>query len=159
MFIYSLSFLLYFILFIFAVVVAFTIPGDLVLGKLRISRFQRVVLGTVVGMIIWGWQGWIFGYLDARWATYVYLLAALSYWFYLNWRKVLGIQLNIVRPKKSTILLMLLVVGGVFVQLSTVWFTGVMVNDGMYFCCANLFDSMLHIALTDSIVRSIPPFE
>ncbi len=151
---FNLSFWLYFLLFGVAIIFAFFIPGDLILLKLSFSFFQRLVLGTLIGMVFWGWQGFIFGYLGVRWLSYIYLIVSFFFWI-----KICLAKLRKLRFKEFDPILAIIITIGVLIQLSTIWFTGVLLSKGLYFCCGNLSDSILHIALTNQVVKQIPPYE
>src|SRR5258708_13289096 len=68
-------------LFIIAIFVAFYIPGRLALSKQDLTPFQSIVLSITLGIVLWGWQGFIFGFLGIRWITYLYLFVAFILWF------------------------------------------------------------------------------
>lgn len=112
-------------------------------------------------MVLWGWQGFIFGYLGLRWLSYIYLLAFFLIWLrpYLqNISKVKKFKLQVNRSSLDTILVILIILG-VFIQLTSVWFTGVLTPKGLYFCCGTTQDNILQIAITEQIVKHFPPFE
>lgn len=77
---FDLSFWLYLLIFLFASFFAFYIPGSISLKKLHLSSFSHIVLSLVVGMVLWGWQGFIFGLLGIRWMTYLYLFICFVLW-------------------------------------------------------------------------------
>jgi ammonia channel protein AmtB len=56
----SLSFWFNFIYFFIAAGFAFYIPGSFLLKKISLSILQKTVLATIVGMVMWGMQGYIF---------------------------------------------------------------------------------------------------
>ncbi len=157
--IFDISFWLYFPLFLIAVFFAFFIPGDLLLRKQSLSLFQRFVLGIILGIVLWGWQGFIFGYLHTRWLSYVYLLAAFLLWLRASLQDKTFNRISIEKLKKIDLLLIAIIFLGAIIQLSAVWFTGILYSDGLYFCCSNIADSILHIALTNQVVKQIPPYE
>lgn len=147
------------IVFFIAVSLAFFIPGDLLVRKCNLSIFQRLVLGIGVGMVLWGWQGFIFGYLGLRVLSYFYVG-----FLFLLWLKIQGKKFAKEISDKFPLsnidwLVTSLIVSGVGVQLSAVWFNGVYVKEGLFFCCGNLFDSILHTALVNQVVKNFPPFE
>lgn len=150
--------LLYFILFIISVFIAFFIPGDVLLKKIPLSLFQRAVLGTVVGMVLWAWQGFIFGYLGLRWLSFAYLALFFAIWLLILLKKHSAVSFRLKFPKLDWLLL-IVIIFGVIIQLSSVWFNGIYSKKGLYFCCGNLYDSILHIALTDQVVKRFPPIE
>lgn len=147
-----------FLWFFVAIFLAFFIPGDLLLKRVQLSSFQRVVLGTILGMVLWGWQGWIFGYLSLRWLSYFYLLVVVLLWLKFCIRQY-SAQLIRGAFKHIDGLTSLIIFLGVTIQLSAVWFTGVGDSKGLFFCCSNLDDSILHIAITNEIVKHFPPNE
>ncbi|MEK7559106.1 MAG: hypothetical protein AAB521_02265 [Patescibacteria group bacterium] len=154
----NILFWLFFLLFFIAIFLAFFIPGDLTLRKINLSIFQRLVLGTVIGMILWGWQGFIFGYLGIRWLSYLYLLIVFILWIKFH----LGsnfFNLSKVRFSKGSLLLISIIAIGTLSQLSTIWFTGIFYSNGLYFCCGNTSDSLYHIALTNQLIKHFPPYE
>lgn len=155
----DISFWLYFFVFLIAVFLAFFIPGDLLIRKSNLSIFQRFVLGTGIGMVLWGWQGLIFGYLGLRFLSYIYIAVSFLLWIKFQGREFLGIIISRTNFKKIDWIVTLLIISGVIIQLSSVWFNGVYLKQGLFFCCSNISDNILHIALTNQIVKNFPPFE
>ena len=157
--IFDISFWLYFVEFLVAVFLAFFIPGDLLLRRLNLSLFQRIILGTIVGMVLWGWQGFVFGYLGLRFLSYLYIIILLLLWIRIYSREFLRAIINRAVFINIDWIVVVLIILGVVIQLSSVWFNGVYVKEGLFFCCGNLFDSILHTSLTNQIVKDIPPYE
>jgi hypothetical protein len=155
----SISFWLNFFYFYIAVFIANFIPGDVVLKKIKLSIFQRLVLGISIGMVLWAWQGILFGYLNLRWLSYIYLLVFIFIWLKYSLKKTLQ-EIRVYKKKiKVDSLLILLIVLGVLIQISVVWTNGIYTKNGLFFCCGNTFDNLLQISITDQIVKQIPPFE
>lgn len=48
---------------------------------------------------------------------------------------------------------------GVFLQLSAVWFLGMPRDNGLFFCCRGVPDDIYHLALTNELVSHFPPQE
>ena len=46
---------------------------------------------------------------------------------------------------------------GSLIQLSTIWFTGVIVKGASYYCCGNANDNFLYGSLSREVIHSIPP--
>jgi len=155
---FTIAFWFYFLVFVIAVFLAFFIPGDLLLRRLNFSLFQRITLGTIVGMVLWGWQGFVFGYLNIRWFSYVYLILFLILWiskYRLSFR-----QTHFLKRKISfDWYLVSIILFGAILQLTSVWLTGVKTPEGLYFCCGNVADSILNISVTHQLVNHYPPFE
>lgn len=154
---FSLS-LLYFLIFIFAVFLSFFIPGDVLLKKFNLVFFQRIVLSTVLGLALWIWQGFILGFTGFRIGTYIYLLVFLIIWLLQN--KKIKIW-NIIVKKRIFVnkIYIFLIALGIFVQISAVFFIGVRTNEGLFFCCGNISDSIYHISLASQLVKNVPPIE
>lgn len=149
----------YLLIFFFAVFFAFFVPGDVCLKKFKFSSLQRLVLGTTLGMIMWAWQGFIFGYLNLRFLSYFYLITFLIFWTLLNKNFIkdfIRFRLNL---KKIDYILIAIIILGMFVQLLPVWGFGLQYNKGIYLCCGNREDLILHLALSNAIVNRIPPIE
>jgi hypothetical protein len=153
----SLQYLFYLVLFIFASFVAFYIPGNLFLHKATIDRIPRIVLSFSLGLILWAFQGYVFGYLGFRELSYAYLLVFGIPWIKINLidNKLKIPKLNISRKHTITIALILF---AVLTQSLFAFLNGVKVPDGIYFCCG-LPDSLYHIGLTNALVNNFPPYE
>lgn len=155
----EISFWIYSVWFILAVFLAFFIPGSVIISRLKLGTFQAVVLGTMLGMAMWIWQGFIFGFLDLRLFTYLYLLLFLGFWIKqfshthktLRFRKIVSSRVNV---------LFGVILGlGTLIQILSVWFMGIKTQSGVFFCCGNLKDELFHISLSHQIVKNIPPLE
>ena len=157
--IFDMSFWLYFFIFFIAVFLAFFIPGDLLIKKYKLSVFQRFVLGTGIGMVLWGWQGFIFGYLGLRFLSYLYIIILLLLWIRIQGREFLRAVIDKAFFSNVDWIVVVLIILGVGIQLSSVWFNGVYLKEGLFFCCGNLSDSILHTALTNQVVKNFPPYE
>lgn len=146
-------FWLNFIYFFIAVFLAFYIPGTFLLKKLSLSPFQKTVIGIVLGMVLWGWQGYIFGYLNIRWASYLYLFI-----FLLLWLKNFKLKKTKLFFRFDPIVFVLILIGS-FIQISMVWLTGIYTKNGLYFCCGAIHDNVYHLGITYELINKIPPFE
>src|SRR5579862_9354964 len=91
------------IYFILAAFLAFYIPGNLILKKLKLTSFQEAILSVLVGVNFWAWQGFIFGYLQQRWLSYIYLLVTSSFWTYYLIKKVTKQERAISKKTKKQI--------------------------------------------------------
>lgn len=150
-------FWVFFLVFFAAVFVAFFIPADTLLKRYNLSFFQRLILGISLGMIMWGWQGYVFGYLNIRLFSYVYLFIFLILWIKFNLNKF---KINFsFKFNKFNILLLLIVIMGSIIQLSSVFFTGISKNGGLYFYTYSLTDNLWYMDLTNEVLKRVPPFE
>lgn len=154
----SVEFWASFIYFIFSVFVGFYIPGSFVIKDLNLTNLQKITLGTITGMVLWAWQGVFFGYLQIRHLTYLYLLIFIFLWLKKHF-KLIKPNLFYKKIRISLIdwLIIILIISGSFIQLTTVWNTGIMSSDALYFCCGNEADALFYAALTKQIVNNFPP--
>lgn len=149
----------YFLIFLFGIWLAFYVPGGLLLRRLQLKFFERLMLAVVVGIVLWACQGLIFGFLGVRNLSYSYLVVLFLGWFWMgrfrllkidNWRKIF---------KKLDFTFIAIVFAGSLLMLSSVFFMGVRTKNGMIFCCRSVDDAMYHLALTSSLVNYFPPLE
>ena len=63
------------ILFVFlSFIPAFYIPGRVILGKnIVLKGLSLQIVSIIIGISFWAWQGFVFGTLNIRWFTYLYL--------------------------------------------------------------------------------------
>lgn len=155
----DLSFLFNFVYFWIAVFFAFYIPGSLFFSRLKLTLFQNVVLGTIFGMVLWGWQAYVFGYLNVRFLSYIYLLVFFIFWIKANKEKIKSLSIKTIKPLKIDKFILLFIILGSLGQLTSVFFTGVMTSDGLIFCCSNVSDNILNISITNQVIDRFPPFE
>src|SRR4030042_6029488 len=146
-----------FIIFILAVILAFFIPGRLALLPLKRSFFEQIVIGSSIGIVLWALQGYIFGLLGIRWASFFYLAFCFILWIYLY--KKYFIKLRIHFPNQIDILSFLIIIGGSILSLSAVWFMGVRQSNGLFFCCRGVPDAIYHLSLTNQLINNFPPYE
>lgn len=151
----------YFFYFLVCIFFAFFIPGDLSIGKLQLPVGQRLILATIVGMVLWAWQGFIFGYLQLRYLTYAYLLLTALFWFAPKVKKAtwLARAREFKVWKNFDFIAATIIVVGVFVQMVPVGGFGLQFDKGIFLCCANKSDLLFHLGLTRSIVNNMPPYE
>lgn len=150
----SLSFWLNFLLFLVAVYISFYVPGALLLRKINISHFGKFILGIIIGMTLWTWQGFVFGYLHSRFLTYIYLIFALIVYL-----RNFKFQIKLPKLEKLDLLVVFIILSGMLIQLIPVIGFGLEFSKGTYLCCANNDDFLYHAALTNSITNGIPPME
>ncbi|MDO8659030.1 MAG: hypothetical protein Q7K54_00340 [Candidatus Parcubacteria bacterium] len=107
--------------FISAVLVAFYIPGRVVLGKYLNKSpniFFPIVISLVVGIVLWAYQGAILGYLGVRLLSYLYLGIFFFIWIKqqrIN-KRLFGIKNNLFFSKLN-LLLTLVFLFGIFGQV------------------------------------------
>lgn len=140
--------------FLLASCIAFFIPGNLFIRKLRMDRISRVALGIVVGFVLWSTAGFILGYLHLRNLLYLYALACVCIYVKTDH----GTSLINSPPAKPGLKIWAVIVLGTLIQLASVWANGITTKNGLYFCCG-LPDTVTHLALTSELVREFPPNE
>lgn len=150
----NLVFCVDFIKFGLAAILAFYIPGNLLIKKLHLPLLSTVVLSICSGIVLWAWQGYVFGSLNFRVGTYVYLVLTFVLWFKERFKSKIKIYLT--RPDPVSVVI---IIAGVILQLSAVWFMGVKTPSGVVFCCRNVPDGIYHLALTNELVKNFPPYE
>lgn len=150
-----------FIVFCFAIFLAFYIPGSISLQRIKLPSLQHFVLSVIFGMVLWGYQGFIFGFLGVRWLSYLYLLIVFVFWIRTEeWKKILHFIRNF--SKKNIAIdksLTLLVIVGTLLQMLSISFNGIMESTGLSFCCSATPDLLYHTALTNQLVKEFPPTE
>lgn len=157
---FDLQFWLFLLLFCIAVYISIYIPGRVVLSYFKKqSTLITVAIAIVFGIVLWGIQGYLFGYLNFRILTYLYLL----FFLFLAYKKQLlhpNISLqNIHRViKENKIITSLLVIGGI-VQSIPLFGSGLLYPDGVRFIGVNAYDGMMHLSYIQSIVQNFPPIE
>jgi hypothetical protein len=151
---FDITFWLQCIWYIAAVFIAYYIPGSLVLVTFVLPRIFRIVLATVIGMVLFAYQGYVFGYLQVRYLTYVYIAICVGLWIYkgITKRHHPSVPRYSIRWKTWVIIAV-----GTLMQLSTIWFSGVTSGGSAYYCCGNPNDNFLYGTLSRQIIHQIPP--
>jgi hypothetical protein len=151
-----------------ALTLAFYFPGWLILHSLGISKKLLVPASYVTGMVLWGYQGTVFGYINFRQGTYLYLILTSLIWLVLNRNSISTITTSFQLKRLMLVLsawikrypvFLLLAATGIFIQVATVWPMGSLTDKGMLFCCRGVPDSVYHLALTNRIIHEFPPEE
>lgn len=132
-----------------AVFVGYYIPGAVLIRKVPLPGIFHFVVSIVLGMVLFAYQGYILGYLNLRFLSYVYLLV-----FFVLWLRNHSVPKIRYRVDKKTLLL--LIIGSIF-QLTTIWFTGITYKADAYYCCGDANDNFFYGTLSREIVHNIPP--
>lgn len=132
----------------------------MLLSLLRINLGSlKFFLSNVVGIMLWGFQGYIFGFLNLRFATYLYCAIALVYfvWHFKIYLKELK---NLVNGFNGRVILPgILITVGVICQMLPIFGSGMKYSDGIKFFGNNSADGVMHLAYIRSIVQHFPPLE
>lgn len=151
-------FWLNFFYFLLAIFLAFYIPGIVFIKQLSLSFFQKIVLALILGMVLWTIQGYIVGYIQMRYLSYLYILIFFLLWSKSVWQFKEQVTVLFKIPKHIDYVLVLIFLIGVSIQFISVGFNGAFYGNSLHFCC-NVPDSLYHIALVDALVKNFPPFE
>jgi len=161
----DIQFYFFFIYFIVAVFFAFFVPGFLIFSRYEITFFQKIIISTIYGIVLWGLQALILSYLHLQWLTYFYLLfCCILFCFILQKKKKRLEFLNksfkslVIFLQKNKLIFTLLVLG-IISQYSSIWLMGIHTAEGLVFCCRSVPDNLYHLALTNSLLQSFPPQE
>lgn len=148
--------------FLAAIVFAFYLPGNCLVKKLSLPFWQKIGLSLLVGLVLWGYQGFIFGFLQLRYATYLYLLLALIVWLLLsrkNFRSGLKLLTSELKNLRLDVILVGVIGMGIIFHLSAVWFTAMPTDRGLWFCCRSVPDNIAHLVRTQNTLERMPPYE
>ncbi|OGH22682.1 MAG: hypothetical protein A3F31_02940 [Candidatus Levybacteria bacterium RIFCSPHIGHO2_12_FULL_38_12] len=148
----DVRFWIYYFYFFIAAFFAFYIPGVIFLKNNSFTFFQKTVLSLVLGMVLWAWQGFVFGYLGMRWMSYVYVTIFFIFW-------IKKFHFSFPHFKKPDVLLSSIITVGIILQTSILLLTGIRHSGGIYFCCGAIGDNVYHIEIVYQLLRQFPPFE
>lgn len=144
-------------LFLFSAFLAFYIPGRVVLGKqTKFSPLAITGVSIILGFVLWGWQGYLFGYLQLRWLSYLYLLIFLALFIK---RKYWVIEIPKVQLKKLDLIILLIIVLGIFGQVMPFVKNGFTSSEGLFIHSYNYCDHIWHAALAQELASKFPPDE
>lgn len=149
-----------FIIFIFGSFISFYLPGSLVVSFFKVrSKLTSILLSCVFGVVMWSMQGYLFGYLNIRWCTYLYLglifLLSILYnrYFLIN---IYNIFSKVLSKNKITTALIFL---GIITQLLPVAGSGLRIESGIIFFGNNAYDGLTHLGFIQSLIDHFPPVE
>lgn len=153
----GVSVFLYFPLFLAAIFVAFYLPASVLLRD-KISfpnAFAKLTIYLIVGMVLWAYQGMVFGYIHMRFLAYVYLILFFFLWI----RRQKTLSFPTIKIEKISLLLLPIFVIGIFGQTQQFLITGFQFTDGIHIFTAATDDLFYHSSLIAQVVRRLPPFE
>lgn len=158
----SVQFICFFLIFWVAVFVSLYLPGRFILDKLlrkTIPFPSEFLFCFVVGLALWGVQGYVFGYLHLRFVSYLYLVFFLYYFIFrcrFDLKEFTSSIVNIIKQNKG---LVLFIVVGSVLQIFQVFGSGLLYTDGVRFFGNNAYDGVMHLAYIQEMVRHFPPIE
>src|ERR1035437_5260964 len=143
--------ILFIIYFIFASFLAFYIPGRVVLGDQKnLSKIGFVAVSYILGIVLWAWQGYLFGFLQLRGLSSLYLLIFLGLFIL---KKYYSFKLPKASFKKFDWLTISIAVVGIFGQAVIHIRHGVMTLFGMSITDNNSIDHVWHATLVQEMVK------
>src|ERR1035437_5909160 len=122
--------ILFIIYFIFASFLAFYIPGRVILGDQKnLSKIGLFAVSYILGIVLWGWQGYLFGFLQLRNLSYLYLLIFLGLFLF---KKYYSSKIPKVELKKLDFITGIMMVVGIIAQVIPYVRTGQQLSSGIF---------------------------
>lgn len=150
--------------FIVSVFLAFYVPGRVILGKSakNFSKdvFTQVIICLGIGLVAWAYQGVIFGYVQLRSLSYIYVIVFFFIWvrnFRKEWGRKLFTKSRTIVQKNVLILAIFIL--GIFGQNQQFVITAFEFSDGIRGFTGSIDDTMWHTGLIESLTRTFPPIE
>ena len=127
----------------------------------RLTKTQRIANSILVGIVLWGFQAYILGYLKIPWVTYIYLIFFISlqiYFIFKSKYNFKSIYKNLKKERFENKTIFIIILG--IISTSSVLFTfGINTDSGFLLCCGDFRDNLLHLAYINQVIKSIPPME
>lgn len=131
-------------------------------GSSKKQRSKQVLLSGCLAVclffIIWPAQGYLFGYLQIRWMRWIVLLATGFVGVYRLWRAYQH-KLFFLPKLSLSWQAWVLVVVGIWAQVSAIVTSGLRNAAGVTFHTLNGVDGVLHLAFADFMKGSFPPVQ
>lgn len=144
-------------LFIVAIFLAFYVPGRVILGQQKnLSQIGIFATSFILGIVLWGWQGYLFGFLQLRWLSYLYLLIFLAIFFK---KKYFSFKIPKFKFKNIDLVALIMVLIGIVGQTMQFVRNGQMTSAGLFISNNNNMDQVWHATLVEELVRRFPPNE
>lgn len=141
--------------FIFAIFFAFFIPGKVLLGKVNFPILIDWAVSVIIGLVLWALQGIVLGFLQIRWASYLYLLIFLGLFIWKR-RQLLPNKFSIWKwDIPSIVIVGIGIIGQILPYVQTGWQT----SQGILFTAHNPEDHIWHASLVKELVQRFPPNE
>jgi len=151
----------YFLLFLIAVSFSWFIPGWISLSVVKFkSTSLKFLLSMPVGMALWGIQGYLLGYANLRFLTYIYILV-FTYLFIKTQKaeKFKDFKKVFLSFKKQPYWFMAAIGLSAFIQIYAHLGSGLVSDQGLPFYFVNSVDGVLHLSYIQEISNNFPPHE
>lgn len=148
--------ILWIIYLVVAFFVAFYVPGRVLLGKTK--HFPPLMLQTLsiaIGIVLFSWQGVVFGTFHIRWATYIYLFVFLLIFIFKKYYPK-NFHFSLKNIDKTSIGIIAI---GIFAQTISYITMGWVTQQGIIISAHNDGDHIWHAALVNELVKRFPPHE
>jgi hypothetical protein len=153
------QFISYFVYFILISIIAFYIPGRVMLKRAKtLSSSESFILSFAAGISLFSLSEYILGYLNFRVGIYALLMLAFFLWIKNIKKEKQIISEGLFFFAKDKVLILLTLVG-IPVVLMSVFTSGLITKEGVGFYGINPIDGNYHIGLIRSIIQSFPPEE
>ncbi len=148
------------ILFVPIIFITFYVPGFFITRYLLVkNHILRFFLSNVFGLVLWGIQGYIFGYLNLRFLSVVYCMASIGvFLFYSNEIKEEVLSMFGYFSKKNVGYIAMILFGST-AQMTAIFTSGFKISEGIKFFGNNAQDGIAHLAYIQSIMNNFPPRE
>lgn len=149
------------LVFLFAMTSAFFIPGFILtrFSRLSFRPILRLVLIFALGISAFTFQGYLVGYMHARWLSFFWIVLSVAgaLWLRKELRGYLSACVQTISRFPKILILLCLI--GILVQSSQMVGSGLELPSGMPFFRVHSQDGIFHLSLIASIVRAFPPNE
>lgn len=163
----DIQFWLYWLLF--GLVFGFTImiPGYVALALTGLNSVKRWLLAPIVGISLWGLQGFLIGSFLPREFSYLYCAIFIFLFFWRFFPKKLRF-FNLYQNLSKVFVKIwqslpftgwVLVIVGSLLQLLSVFGSGFNHPQGITFYWLNSFDGMLHLTFIEELAQHFPPIQ
>lgn len=151
----QLLFIIQLIFFLFLILACFILPGGSFLEKaqIKVSSWEKIILGTVLGWVTFTLLGYIFLVLNLKFLMIpLYLIIIL---LSLKISKFYQTKIDLL-PKKLLILFTPIFIAGIIMQLLIIAPNGIKINGDILFWSSHAHDASWHIALMNQMEKGWP---
>lgn len=155
----DLNFWISFVVFFVAIFFSFYLPGLQFIKFIdRKISLRNIVLSYCTGFVMWTVQGYIFAFLNIRWATYLYLLLVLLLSYY-DLEKIKNDQIYLIQRIKKNKIISFSILFGMILQSLLMFGSGFLTKEGISFLGSNEVDGVMHLSYIQSMITKFPPIE
>jgi len=143
------------IFFLFLSILSFLIPGNFLLKKsqIKLSFWEKIILGTVLGWVIFTLLGYLFLVLNLKLLMIVLLI--ISTFLSLRSLKMSDYKITLL-PRRLLFLFVPVFIIGIILQLLITAPSGLTINKDILFWSSHAHDASWHIALMNQMEKAWP---